>query len=178
MPLNFVDGLGYTVNGDTLSCADCKVAWKWVEKIWGGGGGGNKVPQLFNVVFNQKTVEQQRADPSLPQRYQSRASKTEALAGSMFKKLVTKLKDRMPAPFAFVHPMPPGSVIVSGVESGDQLAHTDTSTAPHILPPSDRSMSDCHLSSFVALSPGTACACLETALGEAQVDRWVEVLLN
>ena len=71
----------------------------------------------------------------------------------MFKKLVTKLKDRMPDPFASIHPMPPGSVIVSGVESGDQLAHTDTSTAPHILLLSDTSKSDCHLSPFVALSP-------------------------
>ena len=49
-----------------------------MEKIWGGG-----VPQFFDVVFNKKTVEQQRADPSLPQRYQCRVSKTEALAGSV-----------------------------------------------------------------------------------------------
>ena len=47
-------------------------------------------------MFNKKTVEQQRADPSLPQRYQSRASKTEALVGSVFKR----------------PPMPPASVIV------------------------------------------------------------------
>ena len=45
----------------------------------------------------------------------------------------------MPDPFESVYYMPPGSVIVSGVESGDQLAHTDTSTAPHIPPPSDQS---------------------------------------
>ena len=56
-------------------------------------------------MFNKKTVEQQRADPSLPQRYQSGASKTEALAGSVFKKLVTKVKDRMLDPFASVHPI-------------------------------------------------------------------------
>ena len=37
MPLNFVDGLGYTVNGDALSSGDCKVTWERVEKIWGGG---------------------------------------------------------------------------------------------------------------------------------------------
>ena len=79
-------------------------------------------------------MEQQRADPSLPKRYQSRPSKPEALAGSVFKKLITKLKDKMPDPFASVHPMPPRSVIVSGVESGDQLAHMNTSTAPHVLP--------------------------------------------
>ena len=100
MPLNLVDGLGYMVNGDVLTSADCKVAWERVEKIWGRGG--NKVPQFFNVVLSKKTVEQQRVDPSLPQHYQSRASKTEALAGSVFKTLVPKLKDRMPDPFASV----------------------------------------------------------------------------
>ena len=35
MPLNFVDGLGYTVNGDALGSGDCKVAWERMEKIWG-----------------------------------------------------------------------------------------------------------------------------------------------
>ena len=48
---------------------------------------------------------------------------------------------------------PPGSAIVYGMESGDELVLTDTSTTPHILPPSDRSKWDCHLSTFVALSP-------------------------
>ena len=40
MPKNFVDGLGYAVNGDALTSADCKAAWERVEKVWGGGGGG------------------------------------------------------------------------------------------------------------------------------------------
>ena len=34
----------------------------------------------------------------------------------------------------YVYPMPPGSVIMSDVESSDQLAHTDTSSAPHAPP--------------------------------------------
>ena len=177
MPINFVDGLGYTMNGDALHPADCKVAWERVEKVWGGGE--DKVPQFYDVVFDKKAVEQQRADPSLPQRYQSRPSKTEALAGSVFKKLATKLKDKMLDPFASVHPMPLGSVIVSGVESGDLLAHTDTSTAPHVLPPSDWSKLDYHLSTFVALSPQYRLSIQAgTALGDTQVERWDEVLLN
>ena len=56
-------------------------------------------------------------------------------------------------PFESVYPMPPGSVIVSSVESSDQLAHMDSSTAPHVLPPSHRSKSDSHLSTFMALPP-------------------------
>ena len=52
--------------------------------------------------------------------------------------------------------MTPGSVMVSGVESGDQVAHTDTSTAFHVRPPSERGKSDCHPSTFVALPPSAA----------------------
>ena len=58
----------------------------------------------------------------------------------------------MPDSFESVCPMPPGFVIVSRVACGDQLAPTDTSGAPHILPLSDGSKSD-SLSAFVALSP-------------------------
>ena len=36
MPLNFVDELGYTVNGDAVSSADCTVTWERVEKVLGG----------------------------------------------------------------------------------------------------------------------------------------------
>ena len=85
----------------------------------------------------------------------------------------------MPDPLDSVYPMAPGYVIVSGVESDDQLAHTDTSTAPHVLPTSDRSTSDSHLSTFVALSPKyRVCLQAGTALGEAEVERWDEVLLH
>ena len=41
----------------------------------------------------------------------------------------------MPDPFELVYPMPPSFVIVSGVESGDQVAHRDTSTPPPPPPP-------------------------------------------
>ena len=54
MPINFVDGLGYTVNGDTLNSVDFKVAWERVEKVWRRGG--NKVPKLFHVVFTEKNA--------------------------------------------------------------------------------------------------------------------------
>ena len=63
-----------------------------------GWGGGNKVLDFFNVVLNKKTVEQQRDDPSLPQSYQSTASKKDALAGSVFKKFVPERKDKTPNP--------------------------------------------------------------------------------
>ena len=39
MPITFVDGLGYTVNGDALGSGDCKVAWERVQKVCGAGGG-------------------------------------------------------------------------------------------------------------------------------------------
>ena len=49
------------VNGGALGAGDGKVAWDRVMRIWGLGGGGHKVQQLFGV-------EQQRAYPSVPQR--------------------------------------------------------------------------------------------------------------
>ena len=52
------------------------------------------------------------------------------MSPSVFKKLVTKLNDTMYDPFLSVQPMPLRSLIVSGVESADQLAHADTSNAP------------------------------------------------
>ena len=114
MPGNFADGLGYTVTGDALTSADCKGPWERVEEVWGGER--NKAPQLFDGVFNVHHVEKQQADPSLLQRYQSRPGKTYKLARSVLKKLVANLRDNMPDPFESVYPVPPGSVIVSGVE--------------------------------------------------------------
>ena len=91
-----------------------------------------------------------------------------ALARSVFKRLVTKLKDKMPNPFASAHPMPPGSLIVSTVQCGDQVAHTDSSTTPHVPPPSERSKSEYHVSIFMALSPKYRLGIeVGTALGEA-----------
>ena len=67
----------------------------------------------------------------------------------------------------------------SGEESSDQLIHTDTSIAPHVLHPSDRAPADSHLSISVALSPHYRLNIhAGTALGEAQVERWDKVLLN
>ena len=66
------------------------------------------------------------------------------------------MKHNMPHPVASVHAKPPGSVIVSGVESGGERAHMDTSSALHYLQTSDRSKSDCQLSTFVVPPPNTA----------------------
>ena len=103
-------------------------------------------------MSNENAVEQQGADPSLPQRSQSGASKTQSLLGTAFNKLLTKHKQNVPHPFESVYPMRPGSAIVSGVEFGDQTVMTDTSPAPPVLAPSDKSKSDYHLWTFVARS--------------------------
>ena len=71
------------------------------------GRGGDKVPQLSMLFLTKKSVEQQRANPAVPQRYQSKPSKTQALAGGMFKKIVTKLKDKMPDPLRIRSPHAP-----------------------------------------------------------------------
>ena len=74
MPINFVDGLGFTVNGDTLTPVDCKVAWERVEKVWGWGEikfHGFWMLCLTKLQWNNKgpglvALGQGGADPSLP----------------------------------------------------------------------------------------------------------------
>ena len=129
-------------------------------------------------MFNVKPVEEQRKDPTLPQRYQSKPPKTAGLAGALIRKFINSMQDRVPDPFEDLFEMP-CSVIVSGAESGDQLPHTDVSTAPDMLPPPDRHPSSCHISTFVALSPQYRLNIQAgTALGEATEERWEEVLLE
>ena len=73
----------------------------------------------------------------------------------------------------------PCSVIVSGAESGDQLPHTDVSTAPDMLPARDRNPSSCHILTFVALFPQYRINVQAgTAMGEAKEERWDEVCSN
>ena len=175
MARNFVDGLGYTVHRDILLAEDCKTTRGRVEKFWGAR---NQVPQHFDPVFNVKPVEEQRKDPTLPQRYQSKPSKTLGMASALIKQFINSINDRVPDPFEDLFDMP-CSIIMLGAESGDQLPHTDVSTTPNLLPPRDRNPSSCHISTFVALSPRYRINVQAgTALGEATEERWDEVLLQ
>ena len=64
--------------------------------------------------------------------------------------------------------MTPGIVIVASVGSGPQLPHTDVATHPEVLPPDNRDISGCHLSSFLCLSEEYQVAVQAgTALGDA-----------
>ena len=94
------------------------------------------------------------------------------------RKCINRINDRVPDPFEDLFDMP-CSIILSGAESGDQLPHTDVSTALDMLPPRDRDPLSCHISTFVALSP-QYCINVQTgrALGEATEERWDEVLLQ
>ena len=175
MARNFLDGRGYSVHRDILAAEDCKTTWGRVEKIWAGG---NQVPHHFDPVFNVKPVEEQRKDPALPQRYMSKPSKTSGMASALIKKIINSINDRVPDPFEGLFEMF-CSIIVSGAESGEQLPHTDVSTAPDVLPPPNRYPSSCHISTFVALSPQYRNNVQAgTALGEATEERWDEVLLR
>ena len=96
----------------------------------------------------------------------------------LLNKFISSINDRVPDPFEGLFDMP-CSVIVSGAGSGDQLPHTDVSTAPHMLPACARNPSSCHISTFVALSPQYRINVQAgTALGEATEERWDEVLLQ
>ena len=172
---NFVDGLGYTVLRDILVAEDRKSTWGRVEKIWAAG---NQVLKHFDPVFNVKPVEEQRQYPTLPERYQYKPTKTGGMASALVENFINSINDHVPDPFEDLFDMA-SSIIVSGAESGDQLPHTDVSTAPDMLPPPDRYPSSCHISTCVALSP-QYCINVQagTALGEATEERWDEVFLQ
>ena len=141
-------------------------------------GGGEQLPQHFDPPFNVRPVEEQRKDPTLPQRYPSKPSKTGGLAGARIKKFINFMQEHVPDPFQDFFEMP-CSVIVSVAESGDQLPHTDVSTAPDMLPPLDRHPSGCHISTFVVLCPQYRLSIQGgTALEEATEERWDEVILQ
>ena len=67
------------------------------------------------------------------------------------KKAQVPVPKAIPA-FGDTFPMQPGSIIMSGVQSGPQLS--SPTTHPEVLPSSDRSIQDCHLSTFICLSTG------------------------
>ena len=68
---------------------------------------------------------------------------------------------------------------MASVGSGPQLPHTDVATHPGVLPPRDREVGDCHLSSFLCLSEDYQVAVQAgTALGEAGEARWDTVELH
>ena len=130
-------------------------------------------------MFNKKIWNNKGMIPPYPSATTPDCLRPSTLAGTVVTNLVTKLRDMMTYPITCVHCMPPGSVIVSGVEYDDHIAHTANSTATHNLPLSDRSKSDCHLYTSVALFPQCRMSVPgRTAFGEAQVEMFHEVVLK
>ena len=77
--------------------------------------------------------------------------------------------------------MTPGSVIVASVGSGPQLPHTDGATNPEVLPPDNRNISGCHLSSFLCLShleEYQVAVQAGTALRDAEEVQWDAIQLQ
>ena len=176
-PLNFVDGNGYIVLRGLVEARDCEVGWNKVMKAWGSGD-EKVVAKNFELLFNAARSEEQAKDPALPRRWQSKSALGSGVGGPLFKKFNPHLTESVPG-VGDLHPMTPGSVIVASVGSGPQLPHTDVATHPDVLPPSDRAVGDCHLSSFLCLSEDYQVAVQAgTALGEAGEARWDTVQLH
>ena len=176
-PLNFVDGNGYIVLRGLVEARDCEVGWNKVMKAWGSGD-EKVVAKKFELLFNAARSEEQAKDPELPRRWQSKSTLGSRVGGPLFKKFHPHLTESVPG-VGDLHPMTPGSVIVASVGSGPQLPHTDVATHPDVLPPSDRAVGDCHLSSFLCLSEDYQVAVQAgTALGEAGEARWDTVQLH
>ena len=176
-PLNFVDGNGYIVLRGLVEARDCEVGWNKVMKAWGSGD-EKVVAKNFELLFNAARSEEQAKDPELPRRWQSKSTLGSGVGGPLFKKFHPHLTESVPG-VGDLHPMTPGSVIVASVGSGPQLPHTDVTTHPDVLPPSDRAVGDCHLSSFLCLSEDYQVAVQAgTALGEAGEARWDTIQLH
>ena len=176
-PLNFVGGNGYIVLRGLVEARDCEVGWNKVMKAWGSGD-EKVVAKNFELLFNAARSEEQAKDPALPRRWQSKSTLGSGVGGPLFKKFNPHLTETVPG-VGDLHPMTPGSVILASVGSGPQLPHTDVATHPDVLPPSDREVGDCHLSSFLCLSEDYQVAVQAgTALGEAGEARWYTVELH
>ena len=109
--------------------------------------GGEK----FQLLFNAGRSEEHARDPKLPWRWQSKSSLGQGWGGGLFKKVSPPLVESVPKA-GELHPMEPGSVIVASFGRGSHLPHTDVAAGPEVLPPYDRDISGCHLSSFLYLS--------------------------
>ena len=146
-------------------------------KAWGSGD-EKVVAKNFELLFNAARSEEQAKDPALPRRWQSKSALGSGVGGPLFKKFNPHLTESVPG-VGDLHPMTPGIVIVASVGSGPQLPHTDVATHADVLPPSDRAVGDCHLSSFLCLSEDYQVAVQAgTALGEAGEARWDTVQLH
>ena len=176
-PINFVDGNGYIVLRGLVEARDCEVGWNKVMKAWGSGD-EKVVAKNFELLFNTARSEEQAKDTGLPRRWQSKSTLGSGVGGPLFKKFHPPLTESVPG-VGDLHPMTPGSVIVASVGSGPQLPHTDVATHPEVLPPHDREVSGCHLSSFLCLSEDYQVAVQAgAALGEVGEARWDTVELH
>ena len=177
-PLNFVDGNRYIVLRGLVEARVCEVGWNKVMNAWGSGN-EKVVAKNFELLFNTARSEEQAKDPALPRRWQSKSTLGSRVGGALFKKFHPHLTESVPG-VGDLNPMTLGSVIVaSGQRSGPQLPHTNVATHPEVLPPHDREVGDCHLSSFPCLSENYQVAVQAgTALGEAGEAHWDNVELH
>ena len=116
-----------------------------------GSGDEKVVAKKFELLCNAARSEDQAKDPDVPRRWQSKSNLGSGVGGPLFKKFHPHLTESVPG-VGHLHPMTPGSVSVASVGSGPQLSHTDVATHPAVLPPNNRDISGCRLSSFLCLS--------------------------
>ena len=150
-PVNFVDGNSYIVLWGVVEARDCEVGWYKVMKAWGSGD-YKVVATNFALLFNAGRSDDQGRDLDLPRCWQSKSSLGHGVPGALFKKFhpPPPLVESVPE-VGKLHPMTSGSIIVASVGIGSQLPHTDVATHPEVLPPYDKDISGCHLSSFLCL---------------------------
>ena len=116
----------------------------------------------FDHIFDGQGAEVQRKFLELPQHSQSKATTSSAICGVVLKRVLDNLP-RIIGWFANLNHMTPAPAIVFR-DTADQLGHTDPSSDPCLLPPSDGQVSQWQLSTFWWCPQSTASRCTPAPL--------------
>ena len=116
-------------------------------KAWGSGD-EKVVAKNLELLLNVGRSEDQARDCEILRRWQSKSSLGSGIGGALFKEFQSTLSKRVPQVGDFLA-VTPSSVVVASLQSGAQFPHTDVPTQPEVLSSDSRSISGCHLSSFL-----------------------------
>ena len=112
---------------------------------------GDKGVGSLDHIFNAESAKAQRHTPEMPQRWQSKHSKSISFTGAILRKMLERLPAQI-GRFTDLHKITPAPVILS-LDTTDQPNYTHTCRESRMLSPIDGQVSRCHLSPFFVMSP-------------------------
>ena len=158
-----------------MEAKNCKVWWNKVMRAWGGGD--KKVVGKLWSCSTPARVRSRQGILNFPGVGNTKARRVKGWGRPLSRSYTPPLVESV-AEVGKLHPMTPGSIILATSGSGPQLPHPDIATHPQALPPYNRHISGCHLSSFLCLSEEYQVRVqVGTALGEAAEVSWDTIRL-